>query len=170
MTIRLAQPDDLPAIVEIYNRAIPGRLATADTEPVTVEQRRAWFGEFDPARRPLWVAEEAPGRPLAWLSLRSFYGRPAYAGTVEVGVYVAPDAQRRGWGRTLLAHALVAAPSLRIKTLLAFVFAHNAPSVTLFERAGFVRWGLLPQVAELDGVERDLAILGRRLPDTRRQP
>ena len=54
--------------------------------------------------------------------------------------------------------------------MLAFVFAHNAPSVALFERAGFVRWGLLPQVAELDGVERDLAILGRRLPDTRRQP
>ena len=63
-----------------------------------MEQRRAWFGEFDPARRPLWVAEAAPGRPLAWLSLRSFYGRPAYAGTVEVGVYVAPDAQRRGVG------------------------------------------------------------------------
>jgi phosphinothricin acetyltransferase len=165
VTIRPAQPDDLPAIVAIYNAAIPGRLATADTEPVTVEQRRPWFGEFDPSRRPLWVAEAVAGQPQAWLSLRSFYGRPAYAGTVEVGVYVAPAAQRRGWGGALLAHALAAAPSLGIKTLLAFVFAHNAPSVALFERAGFVRWGLLPQVAELDGVERDLAILGRRVPD-----
>jgi phosphinothricin acetyltransferase len=45
------------------------------------------------------------------------------------------------------------------------VFAHNAPSIALFERHGFVRWGLLPGVAELDGVERDLAILGLRLDD-----
>ncbi len=47
--------------------------------------------------------------------------------------------------------------------MLAFVFAHNAPSVALFERAGFATWGRLPRVAELDGVERDLAILGRRI-------
>jgi phosphinothricin acetyltransferase len=37
--------------------------------------------------------------------------------------------------------------------------------VRLFERAGFLRWGLLPRVAELDGVEQDLAILGLRVPE-----
>jgi phosphinothricin acetyltransferase len=100
---------------------------------------------------------------LGWLSLRSFYGRPAYAATVEAGVYTAPAAQRRGVGKSLLAHALGAAPSLGIRTVLAFVLAHNAPSVALFEGAGFVTWGRLPRVAELDGVERDLAILGRRI-------
>ena len=33
----------------------------------------------------------------------------------------------------------------------------------LFEKFGFYRWGLLPGVAELDGVERDLIIVGRAL-------
>ena len=47
--------------------------------------------------------------------------------------------------------------------MLAFVFAHNAPSIALFEQAGFAAWGRLPRVAEIDGVERDLAILGRRI-------
>ena len=47
--------------------------------------------------------------------------------------------------------------------MLAFVFCHNAASIALFERAAFAAWGRLPRVAELDGVERDLAILGRRL-------
>ena len=160
--VRCAEFRDLPDIVDIYNASIPGRMATADTSPVTVEQRTAWFREFDPGRRPLWVATDDRGRVRGWLSLRSFYGRPAYAGTVEVGVYVAPQAQRRGLARLLLEHAEDAANALRIKTFLAFVFAHNAPSVALFERAGFARWGLLPRVAELDGGERDLAILGRR--------
>ena len=41
--MRLADPEDLPRIVEIYNSTIAGRKATADTLPVTVEQRRSWF-------------------------------------------------------------------------------------------------------------------------------
>jgi L-amino acid N-acyltransferase YncA len=162
--IRHAQASDLAEIVEIYNAAIPGRLATADTEPVTVASREPWFREFSPDRRPLWVETEAPAGPIAgWLSLRSFYGRPAYHATVEVACYVDPRRQRRGVARGLLDHAIAAAPALSIRTLLGFIFAHNAPSLALFERAGFATWGRLPRVAELDGVERDLAILGRRV-------
>jgi phosphinothricin acetyltransferase len=140
-------------------------MATADLEPVSVASRRAWFAEFDPARRPLYVF--ADPRVKGWLSLRSFYGRPAYGATAETGLYVAPEAQRQGLGRMLLRHALAEAPGLGLRTLLAFVFAHNAASLALFEVEGFGRWGLLPRVAELDGIERDLAILGCRLPDGR---
>ncbi len=168
MTIRHAGPDDLPRVVAIYNASIPGRLATADTSPVTVAERQEWFRGFDPARRPLWVDCGAGDVPMAWLSLRSFYGRPAYAATVEVGVYTAPEALRQGRAAALLAHAIDSMPSLGIRTLVAFVFAHNVPSLRLFERVGCVRWGLLPRVAELDGVERDVVILGLRAPDEAR--
>ena len=132
---------------------------------MTVESREAWFAEFSPGRRPLWVYSASPASPtLAWLSLRSFYGRPAYEPTVEIGVYTAPAEQGRGHARQLLGHALAEAPSLGVEVILAFVFDHNHASVRLFETAGFVRWGLLPRVARLDGVARDLAILGRALP------
>lgn len=159
--IRDATRGDLPAIVDIYNASIPSRMATADMTPVSVEQREAWFAEFDPARRPLWVACDEDGKAVAWLSLRSFYGRPAYHETVEVGVYTAPVAQRRGLARALLRHAVEAAPRLGVRTILAFVFGHNRPSLTLFAAEGFSTWGTLPGVAELDGVRRDLVILGR---------
>ena len=36
-------------------------------------------------------------------------------------------------------------------------------SVALFEGFGFSRWGHLPAIAELDGVARDLVIVGRRV-------
>ena len=163
MTLRHAQPPDLPAIVAIYNASIPGRMATADTEPVTVAARENWFREFDPARRPLWVDTGPGGAIEAWLSVRSFYGRPAYHRTAELGVYTAPAAQRLGHARRLLAHAIAHAPSLGLATLLAFIFGHNTPSLALFAGQGFERWGALPRVAELDGVERDLVILGRRV-------
>ena len=160
--VRDATAADLPRIVTIYNDSIPGRLATADVEPVTVEQRRAWFERHSPARRPLWVAENGQGI-AAWLSLESFYGRPAYDATVELSVYVANAEQRRGIGDHLLRCALERAPALGVKTALGFIFAHNEPSLALFRRHGFAEWGRYPDIAVLEGVERTLAVLGRKV-------
>ena len=166
MTIRDATERDLASIVEIYNAAIPARMATADLEAVSIDSRRAWFAEHLPASRPLWILEEdgaLEGQIKAWLSFQSFYGRPAYHATAELSVYVAPDAQRRGYARLLVAEAIRRAPEFGLKTLLGFIFAHNEPSLALFRSFGFETWAHLPRVAELDGIERDLMILGRRL-------
>lgn len=160
--IRDATLDDLPRVVEIYNASIPGRLATADLEPVSVAQRTPWFHAHHPARRPLWVYEEG-GRILGWISLQDFYGRCAYSGTAEVSIYVAPEARRAGVARALMAELEARAPGMGVKTLVAFVFGHNAPSLRLVEGFGFERWGYLPRVAKLDGAEKDLAILGKRI-------
>ncbi len=163
MTIRAARAADLAAIVEIYNASIPGRLATADTEPVSVESRREWFRRHTPGLHPLWV-QERDGKLAGWLGFEPFYGRPAYAATAELSVYVAAAFQRQGIASALLARALEAAPALGLSTLLGFVFAHNAPSIALLQRRDFAQWARLPAVAELDGVKRDLLILGRHIP------
>ncbi len=140
-------------------------MATADVAPVTVAQRESWFRDFNAERRPLWVFDDHDEGSLeGWLSVRSFYGRAAYEATAEVGIYVAPEGRRRGIAKALLLHALEHAPGLGVHTLLAFVFSHNAPSIALFARhGGFAQWGCLPRVASLDGVERDLVILGRQV-------
>jgi phosphinothricin acetyltransferase len=49
--------------------------------------------------------------------------------------------------------------------LLGFIFAHNEPSLKLFKQLGFEQWAMLPDVAELDGIERSLVILGKRIAD-----
>jgi phosphinothricin acetyltransferase len=71
------------------------------------------------------------------------------------------ESRRQGVAAALLERAVEASPSLGLSALLGFIFAHNAPSIVLFERFGFLRWGHLPKVAELDGVKRDLLIFGR---------
>jgi len=162
MSIRDATLEDLPAIVAIYNSAIPGRLATADLEPVSVDSRRAWFAEHASNSRPLWFIEE-DGVICGWLSFQSFYGRPAYHATAELSVYIAPNAHRRGYARKLIAEAKRRAPEFGLRTLLGFIFGHNEPSLALFRSFGFETWAHLPRVADLDGVERDLMILGRHL-------
>lgn len=164
LSYRLAKREDLQQIVEIYNATIPCRMVTADTEPVSVASREAWFGQHNPESRPLWVVEQ-DGRCVAWLSFSSFYGRPAYNSTAELSVYVHESWRARGVGSYLLRQAISHAPLIHVATLLGFIFGHNTPSLRLFEKFGFSRWGLLPRVAVLDGVERDLVILGRRVDD-----
>ncbi len=162
MTIRHANEIDLPAIVAIYNASIPSRKATADLEPVSVQSRLAWFQGRSPLQRPVWVIE-VEGIVVGWLSFKSFYGRPAYDATAEISIYISPSVHGRGLGGLLLAQAVKESPNLGIKTLLGFIFAHNQPSLKLFAKFGFQQWGYLPQVAELDGVERDLIIMGLRI-------
>jgi L-amino acid N-acyltransferase YncA len=159
---RVAHRTDLSQIVEIYNATIPTRMVTADIEPVSVESRVRWFEEHTPACRPLWVVD-AQGQIAAWLSFSSFYGRPAYDKTAELSVYVHQVFRRRGLGAYLLKQAVAEAPALGMNTLMGFIFAHNEPSLRLFAEHGFSRWGQLPRIAELDGVERDVVIVGRRV-------
>ncbi len=160
--MRSATVDDLPAIVAIYNSTIPSRLATADTAEVTVESRMEWFRQHDPARHPLLVHEDG-GKVVAWVSFQAFYGRPAYDHTAEISIYVAPESRGQGLGKRLLLEALGMTSRLGIKTVLAFVFSHNEPSVRLFKSAGFEEWGRLPGVAEMDGREYSLTILGKQV-------
>ena len=160
--IRIATEADLPAVVAIYNAAVPGRMATGDFEPVTVESRLGWFAAHTPDRHPLWV-DERDGEVAGWLSLGAFYNRPAWDITAEVSVYVAPAYQRQGVAAALLEAAIAAAPALGLRVLIGIIFGHNEPSLALFRRFGFERWGLLPGAAELDEVERDVVFMGRRV-------
>jgi L-amino acid N-acyltransferase YncA len=160
MKIRDAAEEDLPAIVEIYNAAIATRMSTAQLDPVTVESRRDWLHEHTSDRHPFWVAE-IDRRIVGWLTFKSFLPRCAYGGTVELSVYVGEKFRRNGIARKLLEEAIARAPSLGITAMVGLIFRHNEPSLRLFERLGFERWGLLPGIARLDGVERDLTIMGR---------
>jgi len=160
--IRDATIEDLPAMVAIYNTIVPSRMVTADLEPVTVESRRAWFEQHSPERRPVWVAVEA-GTVIAWVSYSSFHPRAAYAATCELSIYLSPEHRGHGLGSQLLTRCIEHAPSIGVTALVGLIFGHNLPSLRLFEKHGFDRWGFLPRVAILEGIHRDLVIVGRHV-------
>ena len=163
MIIRDAVEADLPVIVQIYNATVPTRMVTAELEPTTVEARLPWFREHSSEHYPFWVAE-SEGRVIGWLDFKKFLPRCAYRGTAEISVYVDQEFRRRGVGQRLLEHAIACAPSLGITALVGLIFGHNESSLRLFQRLGFERWGFLPAVAQLDGVERDLVVMGQHCP------
>jgi len=101
---------------------------------------------------------------IGWLDFKKFLPRCAYRGTAEISVYVDEKFRRRGVGQRLLEEAIARAPSLGVTALVGLIFGHNEPSLKLFERLGFERWGFLPGVAQIDGMDRDLVMMGRHCP------
>ena len=166
MIIRDALEADLPAIVEIYNEAIRGRMSTAQLEEVSVEERLPWFRQHSAKSHPLWVAEIG-GQIGGWFSFHPFIKRAAYRGTAEISVYVSERFRRRGVGKALMEKAIAHSPELKLSVLLGLIFEHNGPSLHLFERMGFERWGFLPCVARVDSVERGVVIMGRHIATSR---
>lgn len=163
VTYRHALITDLTTIVEIYNSTIASGTVTADTEPVTIESKVQWFKEHGAANRPLLLVNNSEKQIIGWVSFQSFYGRPAYNATAEISIYLHESYRGKGIGKKVLDHCIEIAPDLGLKTLLGFIFKHNEPSLKLFHNGGFKNWAELPDIAEINGVERSLIITGLRV-------
>jgi phosphinothricin acetyltransferase len=163
--IRIAEFDDLPAIVEIYNQAVPTHRSTANTTPVTVEGRTAWFYEHEPHKHPIFVAE-IERQVVGWCSLSTYRpGRSALRFTAEISCYIDGRCQGKGVGAELVNHALAVSPSLGIKNIVAVLIDCNASSRKLVEKLGFQQWGHLPRVLDFDGQEYGEYYYGKRVVD-----
>ncbi|QRO13307.1 N-acetyltransferase [Moraxella osloensis] len=168
LSIRLATIDDLPRIVEIYNQSIAGKQATADLQPVSVADRQAWF-DAHTGNRPLVVAqtssetssETSLGEIIGWGSLSDLYARPAYHISTEISIYVADEAKGQGVGKALVNYLIQIAPSCGVQQVVALIFAHNTPSLAMFDRLGFEPWGKFKQVCDMKGFIADVVILGK---------
>ena len=168
LSIRLAAIDDLPRIVEIYNQSIAGKQATADLQPVSVADRQAWF-DAHTGNRPLVVAQTSSetssqtslGEIVGWGSLSDLYARPAYHISTEISIYVAEEAKGQGVGKALVNYLIEVAPSCGVQQVVALIFAHNTPSLTMFEKLGFESWGKFKQVCDMQGFIADVVILGK---------
>jgi L-amino acid N-acyltransferase YncA len=161
--VRDSVESDLPVIVEIYNESIPGGWSTADTQPITVDDRVEWFRKHDRDRRPLWVAE-VDGMIAGWIGLSSFYaGRPAYDATAEVSTYIGINYRGRGLGSFLKRRMIEHCPRLGVTTLLSMHFDHNEGTRRINESLGFQVMGHLPEIALVNGEKRGLIISGLRI-------
>ncbi|MFP5470538.1 MAG: N-acetyltransferase family protein [Bacteroidia bacterium] len=164
MNFRNALQKDLARIVEIYNSTIPSRMVTADTEPVSVESKQAWFEKHSPDKFPLWVMEN-DNEIVGWISLQPLKERCAYYTTTEIGIYIDEHHRGKGLGKKALQHSIQNAPKVGITILVGYIFAHNTPSIELFKHFDFEEWGNLPNVAVLDGQKRSVKIFGKQIAE-----
>ena len=151
------QPEDWPAVAEIFVEGIATRGATFETEAPSYES-------FDAGHHAAhrFVAVE-DGRVVGWVALAPTSARACYAGVAESSVYIAESARGRGVGRALMEALVASAETAGIWTIHAGMFPENAASVSLHESLGFRLVGRFERIAQLDGAWRDTVLLELRL-------
>lgn len=144
MHVRQIVMADAPAIQAIYAPYVTG--TTISFEEVApdiaeVERRIAAILPHYP-----YLVAEADGQVVGYAYASEHRTRSAYRTSIDVTVYVAPGAQRRGIARSLYARLLPAAAGLGYHAAFAGIVLPNEASVGLHESMGFEQVGIYREV------------------------
>ena len=154
------QPDDWPAVGEIYREGIATGNATFETELPDWEQWES--GHRQDCRFVACAGEHRAGTLLGWAALSPVSARRVYAGVAEISVYVAASARGQGIGRALLETLVAESERCGIWTLQAGIFPENAASMALHKSCGFWEVGTRRRIGKLRHAWRDVLLLERR--------
>ena len=157
MLVRPLDPDDYPAVADVFAEGIATGRATFETRVPTWEE---WDAGHLPEHR--FVAE-LDGEVAGWVAVVPYSRRAVYRGVGEESVYVAERARGRGIGRALLEAVIESARNGGLWTLQAGIFPDNLASLELHRRLGFREVGVRERIGQLDGVWRDVVLLELRL-------
>lgn len=163
--VRDAAPDDVGAILDIFNDVIATSTAVYSLQPTTLAERRTWFEARRAAGFPVLVAEEG-GAVCGFASFGDFRGTwPGYRYSVEHSVHVRADRRGRGVGRLLLQSLFAPALVMGKHVMVGGIDADNAASLRLHEALGFDRVAHFRQVGRKFGRWLDLVFMQRYLDD-----
>ncbi len=164
MVMRPAREDDAAALREIFNEAVQDRLATFDTEAVSLEeQRRLITAAAHNPRHPILVAE-LRGWALGWITIQPYDSRPQLEDIGEVIVYVRRSFRNYGVGRQLMKTIQKEAQNLGYRKLIGHVLADNHDSLHLCRVTGWREVGRHAQHARHQDKLRDVMVVEYLLP------
>jgi L-amino acid N-acyltransferase YncA len=162
--VRPTREGDVEAMLSIYRRHI--RRGVEDNvddsgtpEPDDLRERRKNLRSH---RLPHLVAT-CGGEVIGYAYVVLFRKRPAYRFAVKHSIYVHHEHLSRGVGRLLLQQLIDACAAAGFRQMIGYIDADNAASLTIHEKFGFARVGLLPGVAYRYGRWSDTVMVQRSL-------
>lgn len=163
LTVRPSTDTDLPAITAIYGHNVLHGTGTFELEPpdtADMARRRA-----DVLAKGLpWLVAEAGGQLLGYAYANHFRPRRAYRFCLEDSIYLAPEAQRRGVGRLLLAELIARCEAAGARQMLAVIGdSANAGSIGVHRALGFEHTGVLKSAGWKFGRWLDVVLMQRQL-------
>ncbi len=159
MSTRAATTADLPAIADIYAHYVRSSVASFELEPPAADEWQARFARVFAAGLPFLVVERE-GKVAGYAYCLPWKARPAYQGTVEDSIYLAPWATGQGAGSELLGELLDAARAAGVREVIAVIADSGDPSsIALHKKLGFDDAGRLRQVGHKHGRDIDTVLL-----------
>ncbi len=164
MHIRHALPEDLEAILEIYNDAVISTVAIWNEQTVDLENRREWFIQHQDQGYPILVAVDDDD-VVGYATFGDWRTWEGYRYSVEHSVYVRADQRGRGTGRLLMTELIDRAREAGKHVMVAGIEASNEGSIRLHEKLGFRKTGTLREVGTKFGRWLDLTFMQLILDD-----
>jgi phosphinothricin acetyltransferase len=162
-TIRPSHDLDLPAVTAIYAHHVLHGTGTFETTPPTEAEMATRRAEVL-ARGLPWLVAEEDSRVLGFAYCQWFKPRPAYRFSAEDSIYVHPDAQGRGLGRSMLAELAAQAQAAGIRKLLAVIGdSANAASIGVHRAMGFTSAGAFKSCGWKFGRWLDIVLMEKSL-------
>ena len=105
------------------------------------------------------AAQQGAGRIAGYATLSSYRTKEAYASTVELSVYIAPDFRRRGVASRLMEEILkLAREDERTHLVVSVITSGNEASAALHNKFGFTFAGNIPEAGvkfgEYQGIDQ----------------
>ena len=144
MHVRQITMGDAPAVQVIYAPYVTATTISFEEVPPDIMEIERRIAAILP-RYPYLVAE-VDGRVVGYAYASEHRARAAYRTSVDVAVYVAPGAQRRGVARSQYSRLLADAASLGYHAAFAGIALPNDASVGLHETMGFEPVGIYREV------------------------
>jgi phosphinothricin acetyltransferase len=161
--INIARIPHLPQIDTIYNQAVRDGLRTAHRQPLSREERLAWFEKHDPATHPIFVYLNG-GNVLGWLSVSPYReGRESLNEVADISYYVDYNHHNKGIATRLMDRALTFCSDAPFRLLVAMLVSGNAESIAVLKKFGFAEWGRIPDAIHQGDTFRDHLYYGRKL-------
>ena len=159
-SLRLATPDDAPAVAEVY---APHCLTPVSFElqPPSADDMRARIVKTLAAHP--WLVCEAGGEVVGYAYAGPHRDRAAYVWSVDVSVYVRADRHRGGVGRGLYTALFGVLAAQRFVTAHAGITLPNPASVGLHTSLGFEPVGVYRSVGFKAGAWHDVGWYARPL-------
>jgi len=158
LTLRAAEPGDIPAILEIWNAAIRDTTVTFTTQPKT----RAELAERLRAPFPFLVADHAGGI-AGFATCGAFRSGPGYAHTFEHSIYLRPDQQAQGTGRALMGALERDAAAAGAHSLIGALSGTNEAALRFHQALGYDTVAHIPQAGRKNDQWLDLLLVQKIL-------
>lgn len=165
MGIRVAQLADAAQLLEIYSPYVTETAITFETEVPTVSEFEKRILETQ-EKHPYLVAE-GNGRILGYAYAHPYYGRAAYAWTVELSIYVDQAARAKGVGSALYNALEEALAEQGVLNFLACISFPNEPSIAFHLKRGYEQVAHFKHVGYKLGEWRDIVWLQKSLGCTK---
>ncbi|MFE0758438.1 arsinothricin resistance N-acetyltransferase ArsN1 family B [Inquilinus sp. NPDC058860] len=166
--IRLATPEDAPALQAIYAPIVAGTAISFELTPPTVAEMADRIRRTIPAYP--WLVLERDRRTLGYAYAGPHRARPAYRWSVDVSAYVAEAGRRQGTGRALYERLFVLLQRQGYHAAFAGIALPNPASVALHEAVGFVPLGVYRDVGFKHGAWHNVGWWQRPIGDRPSQP